>query len=84
MAQLIVENLDHDVIEKLKALAQQNGRSLQEQLKHILRQAAETAVQYNTSGNMAKVRETVARSQARYVGKSFSDSSELIRGDRER
>jgi hypothetical protein len=33
---------------------------------------------------MEKVREAVARAQVRYVGKTFSDSAELIREDRER
>lgn len=84
MAQIIVENLDPDVIEKLEALAKKNGRSLQEELKYILQQAAETAVQYNTVGDIAKAREAVARSQARYAAQNFSDSAELIREDRER
>lgn len=80
MAQIIVENLDPDVIEKLEALAKKNGRSLQEELKYILQQAAE----YNTVGDIAKAREAVARSQTRYAAQNFSDSAELIREDRER
>ncbi|BAZ12932.1 hypothetical protein NIES4071_47660 [Calothrix sp. NIES-4071] len=84
MAQIVVENLEPNVIDKLEALAKQNGRSLQEELKHILKQAAETAVQYRTGGDIARAREAVARSQARYAGKKLSDSTELIREDRER
>ncbi|MEH1936066.1 MAG: hypothetical protein V7L14_20685 [Nostoc sp.] len=43
MAQILVENLDPIIVEKLETLAKQHGRSLQEELKHILQQAAEKA-----------------------------------------
>lgn len=42
MTQMIVEDLDPAVIERLELLAKENGRSLQAELKHIL----ETAAQY--------------------------------------
>ncbi|MEH2451836.1 FitA-like ribbon-helix-helix domain-containing protein [Nostoc sp.] len=84
MAQILVEDLDPIILEKLETLAKQHGRSLQEELKHILQQAAETATHYHTSGDMEQAREAVARAQVRYAGKIFSDSAELIREDRER
>jgi plasmid stability protein len=84
MAQILVENLDPVILEKLATLAQQHGRSLQEELKHILEQAAETATYYHTGGDMEQTREAAARAQVRYAGKFFSDSAELIREDRER
>ncbi|TVP56323.1 MAG: hypothetical protein EA343_24185 [Nodularia sp. (in: Bacteria)] len=84
MAQILVENLDPLILEKLETLAKQHGRSLQEELKHILQQASETATEYHSSGDMEKAREAVARAQVRYAGKNFSDSTELIREDRER
>lgn len=84
MAQILVENLDPVILEKLENLAKQHGRSLEEELKHILQQAAETVTNYHTGGNMEKAREAVARAQMRYAGQFFSDSAELIREDRER
>jgi plasmid stability protein len=82
MAQILVENLDPVILEKLETIAKQHGRSLQEELKHILQQASETA--YHTGGDMEQARQVVAQAQVRYAGKTFSDSSELIREDRER
>ncbi|BAY16360.1 hypothetical protein NIES21_21860 [Anabaenopsis circularis NIES-21] len=84
MAQILVENLDPVILEKLENLAKQHGRSLQEELKHILQQAAETLTNYQIGGDMQQVRDAVARAQIRYANKFFSDSAELIREDRER
>ncbi|MEH2407834.1 FitA-like ribbon-helix-helix domain-containing protein [Nostoc sp.] len=55
MAQILVEDLDPIILEKLETLAKQHGRSLQEELKHILQQAAETATHYHTSGDFGYV-----------------------------
>lgn len=41
MARILVEDLDPIILEKLEALAKQHGRSLQEELKHILQTADE-------------------------------------------
>ncbi|WP_193194682.1 FitA-like ribbon-helix-helix domain-containing protein [Nostoc sp. MG11] len=84
MAQILVENLDPIILKKLETLAKQHGRSLQEELKQILQQATVTATHYHTGGNIEKAREAVTRAQMRYAGKTFSDSTELIREDRER
>jgi antitoxin FitA len=40
MAQLIVRNLDDDVKERLQARARRHGRSTEEEVRSILRQAA--------------------------------------------
>ncbi|MCV3214211.1 hypothetical protein OGM63_11935 [Plectonema radiosum NIES-515] len=84
MAKVLVEDLDPIILEKLETLAKQHGRSLQEELKYILQQASEKATHYHTGADIEKTREAVARAQARYAGKTFSDSTELIREDRER
>ncbi|MBD2593697.1 hypothetical protein BCD64_22890 [Nostoc sp. MBR 210] len=84
MAQILVENLDPIILEKLENLAKQHGRSLQEELIHILQQAAETVTNYHTGGDMQQARDAVARAQVRYANKFFTDSAELIREDRER
>lgn len=39
MAQLLVRNLEDDVKRRLKALAQQHGRSTEEEVREILRRA---------------------------------------------
>ncbi|MGI2908221.1 FitA-like ribbon-helix-helix domain-containing protein [Tolypothrix sp. VBCCA 56010] len=84
MAQVLVEDLDPIILQKLETLAKQHGRSLQEELKYILQQASEQATHYHSGGDIEKAREAVARAQVRYAGKTFSDSTELIREDRER
>jgi plasmid stability protein len=85
MAQLQVEDLSPILIQQLETLAKLHGRSLQEEVKHILQQAAQSQLRfYRTGGDMAKAREAVTRSQVRYTGRTFSDSAELIREDRDR
>jgi plasmid stability protein len=40
MAQLIVRNLEEEIKMKLKQRAQRNGRSVEDEVRHILRSAA--------------------------------------------
>ena len=40
MAQLIVRNLEDDIRDKLRALAVEHGRSMEEEIREILREAA--------------------------------------------
>ena len=40
MAQLIVRNLEDDVRDRLRALAAEHGRSMEEEVREILREAA--------------------------------------------
>jgi plasmid stability protein len=40
MAQLIVRNLEDDIRDKLRAMAEANGRSMEEEVREILREAA--------------------------------------------
>lgn len=40
MAQLIVRRVDDDVAARLKRRAKRNGRSMEEEVRHILRDAA--------------------------------------------
>jgi hypothetical protein len=85
MTQLLLENLNPVLINQLETLAKLHGRSLQEEIKHILQQAAQSQLRfYRTEGDIGKAREAVARSRVRYAGCSFSDSAELIREDRDR
>ena len=45
MAQVIVRNLDHGVVERLKLKAELNGHSLEQELREILSNAAPLTVE---------------------------------------
>lgn len=76
MGQVLVRNLTREVVRKLKIRAQQHRRSLQEELKDILEQAA----RQNPKDVQAKVHQV----RKLFAGRKFSDSSDLIRQDRAR
>ena len=76
MRQVLVRNLPTEVVRKLKLRAQQHRRSLQEELKDILEQAA----LQNAKDVQAKVNQV----RKLFAGRKFSDSSDLIRQDRRR
>ena len=77
MASVLVRDLDPAVIERLKARAQEHGRSLQKELKAVLEQAA-------AQGTWAEARSSIERVRKRLAGREFSDSTELIREERDR
>lgn len=74
MAQVLVRDLEPEVMERLKERAKRHGRSLEAELRCILREAGQTAA----------VTPDVARLQALFEGRTFTDSAELVREDRER
>ncbi len=74
MGQVLVRNLSTEVVQKLKSRAEQHRRSLQEELKDILEQAA----RQNAKDVQAKVNQV----RKLFAGRKFSDSSDLIRQDR--
>jgi plasmid stability protein len=45
MAQLVVRRVDEDVKKRLKRRAERHGRSLEEEVRHILRDAVKTEKQ---------------------------------------
>jgi antitoxin FitA len=77
MASVLVRDLDPAVIDRLKARAQEHGRSLQKELKAVLEQAA-------AQGTWAEARSSIERVRKRFAGREFSDSTELIREERDR
>ena len=77
MAQVLVRDLDEATVETLKALAQANNRSLQGEIKAIL----DNAAHYATA--MSRARREAAAFRAQFKGRVFSDSSEIIRADRD-
>ena len=85
MINLVVENLSPQMLTQLEALAQLHRRSLQEEIQYILHQAIQNQLpSYHTVGDFARAKEAVADAQVRYAGRTFSDSAELIREDRDR
>jgi antitoxin FitA len=76
MGQVLVRNLPTEVVRKLKTRARQHRRSLQEELKDILEQAAQQ--------NVKDLQATVNQVRKLFAGRKFSDSSDLIRRDRAR
>ncbi len=78
MSQLLVRNLHEEVVENLKQRAKDNHRSLQAEVALILENAAKIQPA-NFWNNANKLREQLAQSK-----QLFSDSTELVREDRER
>jgi plasmid stability protein len=76
MAQIIVRNLDDVVVERLKARARVNGRSLEAEVRLILEQSAKV--------DTATARQMALDIRMRLKGRKFPDVAELIREDRER
>ena len=77
MSQILVRNLDPQTIKHLKERAQQNGRSLEAEVREILEDLADRA----------RKREEFRRLAAEIRGRSgpqTTDSVDLIREDRER
>ena len=78
MAQILVRGLDDALVARLKERAKLNRRSLQGEVKAILEQMAPMATK-------AEALAIVDRWQRYWEdkGKTFSDSAELIREDRD-
>ena len=77
MAQVLVRDLDDATVDRLKERAARGGRSLQKEAKAILEHAAR-------SFSMDEARQSAEEWRRRFAGKTFSDSTELIREDRDR
>lgn len=77
MGQILVRNLDPAVVERLKTRARRNGRSLQAEVAEILQEASSRLT-------MTEARALSEQWHARLAGRTFSDSTELVREDRQR
>ena len=73
---ILVRGLDPKTVQRLKARARINGRSLQQEIKEILERAAEMLT-------MREARRLSERWRHRLSRRSFSDSARLIREDRD-
>lgn len=75
MADVLVRDLDDEVLAQLKAAAAAPGRSLQAEIHAILHAAS--------ARHLAETRRLSARWLKRLAGTTPSDSTALIRGDRD-
>ena len=78
MGNLTIRNLDDLVIERLKAQARANQRSLEGEIRHMLTQ------QVNRSVRLADFRERTQQLVSLTAGTHQSDSVEMLREDRDR
>ena len=78
MGDLTIRNLDDRVIERLKAQAKANHRSLEGEVRHLLTQRLDRLVQ------IAEFRERTRRLVSRTIHMRQTDSVDLLREDRAR
>jgi plasmid stability protein len=72
MAQLVVRDIEEDVKVRLKRLAERHGRSMEEEIRHILRNAAK-----DSSRPIAKIGSRIA---GRFSGKGLTVDLPELRG----
>ena len=77
MATVTIRNLDGEIVERLKYKAKQNGRSLEAEVREILKQAADR----KTTEELLAIADRIA---AMTPDVPQTDSAELIREDRDR
>lgn len=78
MADVLIRNIDKETLEKLKELAKNNNRSLQEELKELVDSYAKPDLEETRN----KVHDILVKYKA--SGKSFPDSGEELSEDRDR
>lgn len=76
MPDILVRDIDPEKLERLKARAKQNGRSLQSEVKLLLEKAVG-----NSNEEILAILNTWKQ---RFAGREFSSSVDLIREDRDR
>lgn len=76
MPQLLIRNLDEETIQNLKTRAKLHNRSLQGEAKRILEEYAAKPDELPLA--------IVERWQGYFAGRTFTDSTELLREDRNR
>jgi len=76
MPDVLVRNVEDSVLERLKARAKENGRSLQKELSVLLRSFVEDKP-LSSDETAKKIRESLR-------GRVHTDSAELLREDRSR
>jgi plasmid stability protein len=77
MAEILVRKLDVGIVERLKSRAKSGGRSLQAEVREILKSASEQLTPEEARLESAKWHRKLA-------GRITGDSADLIRRDRDR
>ncbi|HJR70152.1 MAG TPA: Arc family DNA-binding protein [Gammaproteobacteria bacterium] len=72
MAQVVVRDIEEDVKLRLKRLAERHGRSMEEEIRHILRNAVK-----DSGRPIAKIGSRIA---ARFSGKGLKSDLPELRG----
>ncbi len=83
MAEILVRDLDDAVVEKLRKRAEEAGLSLEAEAKLVLEQSADVLPSNPHQVDMATALKLADEFRARFKGRKFSDSAELIREDRD-
>lgn len=78
MTDVLIRDVPDDSLESLKRRAEKNRRSLQQELLSIV-EAAARATDHQSAGRVADV----IRERLAATGRTFSDSSDLLREDRD-
>lgn len=78
MANLTIRNVEENIVQRLKEKATQNGRSLEAELREVLKQASNR----KTREEMLAAADRVAAMTPKGIAQT--DSAELIRSDRDR
>lgn len=78
MAKLTVRNVDDDVVARLKFLAEAHDRSLEAEIRQILREAARAPTPRELQVIAGRIRAMTPSDRPQ------TDSTELIRADRDR
>jgi plasmid stability protein len=76
MPDILIRGLSQRLVQRLKARAKRNGRSLQGEAKRLLESASGAETE-----ETAKILE---RWKVRFAGRKFSSSADMIRQDRNR
>ncbi len=76
MAQVVIRNIDDAVMERLRARARRKGIALERELREVLTAAA--------SGDRAGFRTRAAEFRRKLADRRHSDSTTLLRRDRQR
>jgi plasmid stability protein len=80
MGQVIIRNIDDRVIERLKARATAQRKSLESSLRELLTQVAVP----DRTELLAELRRIRAMSPPRKIGATYPTAEELVRQDRDR
>ncbi|GCL37382.1 MAG: hypothetical protein VKL60_21655 [Sphaerospermopsis sp.] len=81
--QVVLGNINPSVLEKLQVLAQRHNRTLEDEVKAILENFVEDKLVTQES-EQAQAWAKIDAARQRHFGKTFSDSVELLREDRNR